>query len=371
MPEHGSFPCSSGLSRAPHRKGSFAGGQGACRRRPALSVSEPTPAAGWPRGFLAICQRVISPNACARCGRRRCICCPGTAASAPLSANGQTWILSLPFLGISPNFRSIPSTRAVAGRRRDRRDGNSASGLLIRRRETSGSAVCNLYSNLTAHEAMTRLFMTRPSHPPNASHPRRAVFPRNEAAIVAADGSGERELRYAHWGFLMLQVSKRTGKPILPKPVTNARSDKIRTSGFWRDSFGRRRCIVPATAYCEPVGRKPAVYHWFGVSDGKDGPGTFAFAGLWRMFHGEYRGRSVTLETFSIATTEPNPFVARFHNRMPVILQQCDYQTWLSGTAQDAFELLRPIDADRMLLIDKGIEMTSHPGSEPSHSVSD
>ena len=217
---------------------------------------------------------------------------------------------------------------------------------------------------------MARLFHTRPSHPPNASHPKRAVFPRSEAAIVAPDGSGERELRYAHWGFLLPQLSKRTGKPIMPKAVTNARSDRIRSSGFWRDSFGRRRCIVPATAYCEPVGRKPAVYHWFGVSDGRDGPGAFAFAGLWRMFHGEYQGTSVTLETFAIATTEPNPFAARFHSRMPAILRQRDYQTWLNGTAEAAFELLRPFDADRMFLIGKGAGMTSHPESGPPHAAS-
>lgn len=218
---------------------------------------------------------------------------------------------------------------------------------------------------------MTRLFKTRPTHPPNASHPKRAIFPRGEAAIVAQDASGERELRYAHWGFLLPQLSKRTGRPIMPKAVTNARSDKIRTSGFWRDSFGRRRCIVPATAYCEPVGRKPAVYHWFGVRDCEGGPGAIAFAGLWRVFHGEYKGSAVTLETFTIATTEPNPFVARYHDRMPVILRQGDCQTWLNGTDEEAFELLRPFDADRMLLIDKGTGMTSHPGPEPSHSLSD
>ena len=118
---------------------------------------------------------------------------------------------------------------------------------------------------------------------------------------------------------------------------------------------------MPATAYCEPVGRKPAVYHWFGVSDGKDGRAVFAFAGMWRMFHGDYKGSSVTLETFCIATTEPNRFAARFHSRMPVILRQRDYQTWLNGTEDEAFKLLRPFDADQMLLIDKGIGMTSHP----------
>ena len=32
----------------------------------------------------------------------------------------------------------------------------------------------------------------------------------------------------------MPQTSKRTGEPILPKAINNARDDKVRTSAFWR-----------------------------------------------------------------------------------------------------------------------------------------
>ena len=34
--------------------------------------------------------------------------------------------------------------------------------------------------------------------------------------------------------------------------VTNVRDDKVLTSKFWRPSFEVRRCIVPASSYCEP-----------------------------------------------------------------------------------------------------------------------
>ena len=66
----------------------------------------------------------------------------------------------------------------------------------------------------------------------------------------AADG--ERELVNLNWGFVLLQ------KGLAPRRVTNVRDDKILTSKFWRPSFEQRRCLVPASSYCEPKGEKPA-----------------------------------------------------------------------------------------------------------------
>jgi hypothetical protein len=40
------------------------------------------------------------------------------------------------------------------------------------------------------------------------------------------------------WGFLW--------KTRAPKPVTNVRDDQITINPFWRDSFQKRRCLVPA-----------------------------------------------------------------------------------------------------------------------------
>ncbi|MEL6198254.1 MAG: SOS response-associated peptidase family protein [Pseudomonadota bacterium] len=86
-------------------------------------------------------------------------------------------------------------------------------------------------------------------------------------------------------GFLMPQVSKHTRKLILPKAVNNARDDKVRSSPFWRASFEERRCLIPATSFCEAKGKAPATYYWFGLVGDEPRPG-FAFAGLWRQFRG-------------------------------------------------------------------------------------
>ena len=54
------------------------------------------------------------------------------------------------------------------------------------------------------------------------------------------------------WGFVLLQDGK------APRRVTNVRDDKILTSRFWTPSFQQRRCLVPASSYCEPDSGKPA-----------------------------------------------------------------------------------------------------------------
>lgn len=40
--------------------------------------------------------------------------------------------------------------------------------------------------------------------------------------------------------------------------------------------------------------------------------------------------------------TEPNKFVAEVHDRMPVILQEKNFEQWVEGDAKDAARLMRP-----------------------------
>ena len=212
--------------------------------------------------------------------------------------------------------------------------------------------MCNLYTNLTTHEAMRQLFDVEPQNSmlPDDWKPSARIHPKYPAAVVHVD-DGQVCLREMQWGFLLPQVSKRTGKPILPKAVTNARSDKVAISRFWQDSLRNRRCLVPSTAYCEAVGRTPAVSHWFGY--GPDGGEfePFGFAGLWTVFRGLIKGQQHTIPTFAIATTDANDVVSSYHNRMPVILDPDDYNRWLHGSAEDALELLSPANDDAVRLM--------------------
>lgn len=127
--------------------------------------------------------------------------------------------------------------------------------------------------------------------------------------------------------------------------MINARAETVAERPAFRESIQRHRCLVPADGFYEwarlAPGKQP--YH-FGMIDGS----LFAFAGIWD------RWKSPTgelVESCSILTTTPNTLLADIHDRMPVILQDEDYDLWLDPGYQhgeDILDMLRPFDASAM-----------------------
>ncbi|SEQ82982.1 Putative SOS response-associated peptidase YedK [Loktanella sp. DSM 29012] len=195
------------------------------------------------------------------------------------------------------------------------------------------------------------------------AEPLLAIFPKGMAPIVGMSDDGTRWLQNAHWGFVMPQVSKKTGKPIQPKAVNNARDDKLRTSSFWKKSFEERRCLIPATSFCEAKGRNPATYVWFGATGDEPRP-PFALAGIWRAYKGNYGGGDLReMITSSMVTTTPNALTKKTHpDRMPAILAPEDYAQWLTGSPDEAFDLIQPFPAERMVIHQQGEGLKSDHG---------
>jgi putative SOS response-associated peptidase YedK len=52
------------------------------------------------------------------------------------------------------------------------------------------------------------------------------------------------------------------------------------------------------------------------------------------------------LRSFTIVTTNANPVLRPIHERMPVILEQPDWPTWLGEAEGDGQALLRPSGAE-------------------------
>jgi putative SOS response-associated peptidase YedK len=185
-------------------------------------------------------------------------------------------------------------------------------------------AMCNLYSLTRSRDAVRRLFRVSDNRAP-ALDPLPAIFPGWTAPVVRRSGDGEREIALMSWGFVLLQNGK------APRRVTNVRDDKVLGSGFWRESFERRRCLVPASSFCEPDGNKPAGWHWFALTGEAPRP-LFAFPGIWRRWKGPVRkdGDAVDLEVHSFLTTLPNSIVGTInHERMPALLsREAEFEGW-------------------------------------------
>jgi putative SOS response-associated peptidase YedK len=125
----------------------------------------------------------------------------------------------------------------------------------------------------------------------------------------------------------------------------NAKSETVAEKPAFRDPFKYRRCLIPADAF----------YEWKRIGTSKqpfcfevNGGELFAFAGLW---DGWKNPEAQWVKTCSILTTTPNAVTATVHDRMPVILQQDNYDLWLDPGMNDAqvvSELLKPYDAKSM-----------------------
>ena len=144
--------------------------------------------------------------------------------------------------------------------------------------------------------------------------------------LVVADG----RVRSMVWGFPLVLKGK-AGQPLKPKPVNNARADKL--DGFmWRYSFRERRCLIPVTAFAEAEGEKGAKTRtWFSLPD----TDLFAVAGLWR-------DSPEWGLVYTMVMTEACLHLADVLDRMPVILKHSDWGDWLDGAPDAAGLLCRP-----------------------------
>jgi len=180
-------------------------------------------------------------------------------------------------------------------------------------------AMCNLYKMRRTAEEVAGLFRAEPRPGVNFAE---GVYPGYPGLVVAAN-----EVRTMVWGF-PLSLTGKQGQKLKPRPVTNAREDKLHTS-FWRDSFVRRRCLIPVSAWAEAEGERGRMTRtWYGLPGGDP----FAVAGLWRP-------TAEWGDAYSMVMVDGCPQMAEVHDRMPVVLSPQDWDTWLNGAPEEAFAL--------------------------------
>lgn len=191
--------------------------------------------------------------------------------------------------------------------------------------------MCNLYRMTSGTAEIARLFAV--DHDVGANFGAE-VYPGYPGLVVTWDRAS-----VMAWGFPLVLKGK-SGQPLKPKPVNNARSDKLGTP-FWRASFETRRCLIPVSAWAEAEGVKGQMTRtWYTRPDEE----VFAVGGIWRT----------TAEwgnAYSMVMVDGCPQMADVHDRMPVILRRDDWSIWLGGDPADAFALCRtwtePLEVDR------------------------
>jgi putative SOS response-associated peptidase YedK len=124
--------------------------------------------------------------------------------------------------------------------------------------------------------------------------------------------------------------------PKMGDRLINARAEDVAAKPAFRTAFERRRCLVPADGFYEwqpRPGQKKKQPMFVHRRDGEP----MAFAGLWEVWRDRNAGEDADwLRTFAIVTTRPNDTLAPIHDRMPVILPESAWDTWLDPDADPA-----------------------------------
>ena len=171
--------------------------------------------------------------------------------------------------------------------------------------------------------------------------PRFNIAPTQPVAVVP--NRGDNRLDFFRWGLIPSWAKD----PAIGNRLINARAETLAEKASFRNAFRRRRCLVLADGFYEwktEAGSKRKQPMYIRLKTGQP----FGFAGLWEIWNSPDGSEVLSC---TIITTEPNALVREIHNRMPVILQNEDYQIWLSPGEENSKKtdsLLKPFNPNLM-----------------------
>ncbi len=155
------------------------------------------------------------------------------------------------------------------------------------------------------------------------------IFPTNTAPVITMIDKQVQACLFT-WGFPGWQEGG---------VIINARSETVAEKAMFRQAFVNRRCVIPATGFYEwqkVPGKKKKDRYLFSMPDTP----VLYMAGLYSV----YEQDGIKLPSFVILTTAANLSVQPIHNRMPVILEKHEQETWLkdAGFARHIIERQGP-----------------------------
>ena len=196
--------------------------------------------------------------------------------------------------------------------------------------------MCGRFTNrLTWREIVALYRLSVPAQPERNLPGRYNICPTDTIdAVVERDG--KRDLVPMRWGSCR-GGGRRRPRRRLPRSTPAPR--RWPSKPMFRDAFKRKRCLIPASGYYEwqatPTGKQP---YYYTARDGSP----LTIAGLWDEWKDSETG--LPLMSCTMIITGANELASKIHDRMPVLLQPKDFDSWLAGNA--GTELLKPAPDD-------------------------
>ena len=196
--------------------------------------------------------------------------------------------------------------------------------------------MCGRVTRMYTWRELVELY--RLTSPASNLQPRFNICPTTEVDTVVR-GDDQRALIPMRWGLIPGWWKKPLKEMRLA--TFNARAETIAEKPMFRDSFKRRRCLMPASGYYEwcdtPEGKQP---FYFTRRDGQ----VMTNAAIQDVWNDPTTGERI--RSCAMVITEPNKFVAEVHDRMPVVFKAKDFEQWEHGDVKEAAALMKPAGED-------------------------
>jgi putative SOS response-associated peptidase YedK len=172
--------------------------------------------------------------------------------------------------------------------------------------------------------------------PDFALPPRYNAAPGQFLPVITSDNPDSIQL--FKWGLVPFWAKD----PSIGNKMINARGETLSEKPAFRNLLRKKRCLVLADGFFEwkPEGKQKQPFHIF-----FRGKKLLTFAGLWDSWT-DPEGKE--LQTFTIITVPPNPFMENIHNRMPAILTGENRKKWLREglSTEELLSMLQPLQGD-------------------------
>lgn len=155
--------------------------------------------------------------------------------------------------------------------------------------------------------------------------------PHDEEGVLDLDRT-ERSLRLMRWGLVPAWAKDvKTGAKMI-----NARVESAATKPAFRTSMAKRRCLLPADGWFEWRKDGSTKQPFFMTT--RDGS-SLAFAGLWTTWRDKSDPDAPLLVTCAVLTTDAVGQLTSIHERMPLLLGQESWASWLNPDTEDVSAL--------------------------------
>ena len=131
------------------------------------------------------------------------------------------------------------------------------------------------------------------------------------------------KIENAKWGFNFFDKQRS-----IEKQIINSRLETIKEKMLFKDSFEKRKCIIPANGYYEWTLKNNIKIPYFIHIPEKE---TIYFAGIWKYLN----FKKSSMKVFSIITKPSNSLIKEIHDRMPVTLSSEESQGYLDHNNSD------------------------------------